>query len=78
MHAADILRYGLLLGCACMVLIAMLYLRQRRLFWWEYLIWGLLAVGLPLLGPFLVILSQPGKSRGRQLGWNMRWQRRNR
>jgi hypothetical protein len=77
MHPADILRYGLILGCGGMAWIALSYLRQRQLFWWQQLLWSLLAISLPLLGPFLVIASQPGKSR-RQTWQSVYWQRRNR
>jgi hypothetical protein len=45
-----------------MTLLGGLYLRQRDLTLSEYISWGLLLVFIPLLGPFLVILSRPGKS----------------
>lgn len=58
----DVLRALLLLCLAGMALLAALYLRHRRMTLYEYLAWGLLALFLPILGPFLVILSQPGES----------------
>lgn len=48
-----------IIGCA---LLAMLYLRERRLTVLAYALWGLLALCLPLLGPMLVIAARPGKS----------------
>ena len=63
METAVILRYALLLGCTGMAMIALFYLRQRQLKDWEMLLWGTLAVCLPLLGPFLVISSRPGRRR---------------
>jgi hypothetical protein len=59
--SADAMR---LLMVACLVglaLIAMLSLRRRKLSRRELFGWGLLAVLLPLIGPFLVISSRPGK-----------------
>jgi hypothetical protein len=44
-----------------MTLLGGLFLRRRDLSLPEYISWGLLLVFIPLLGPFLVILSQPGK-----------------
>lgn len=49
-----------------MLLMAALYLSGRRgLGWLDYLAWGLLALVLPVLGPFLVIVFRPGESRGK-------------
>jgi ABC-type bacteriocin/lantibiotic exporter with double-glycine peptidase domain len=54
----------LLIGCLFfMALLAVLYLRQRRLTWTAYCAWGLLAILLPAMGPFLVILAHPGQKR---------------
>ncbi len=58
----DVLRALLLLCLAGMALMAALYLRHRKLSLSEYIAWGLLALFIPILGPFLVILSQPGKN----------------
>ncbi len=44
-----------------MALLAIFYLRQRRMSFHEYLAWGLFAVFVPLFGPFWVIYMQPGK-----------------
>jgi hypothetical protein len=43
-----------------LALLAVFYLRKRQLSWFEYLFWGLLALIIPVLGPFVVIASKPG------------------
>jgi hypothetical protein len=43
-----------------MALLALVFLRQRRMNWMGYVMWGFVAVGLPLIGPFFVIASRPG------------------
>jgi len=54
----------LLIFCmAGMTLLAAFYLRRREMSTRAYLAWGLLALLLPLLGPFLVILNHPGHLR---------------
>ena len=58
---ADTMR---LLIFAClfgMVMVAVLYLRQRKLSTLAYFLWGLLALTVPFLGPYLVITSRPGE-----------------
>jgi len=45
-----------------MDMLAMLYLGLQRLTFSQYMLWGLFALLVPALGPFLVILLQPGKS----------------
>ena len=44
-----------------MYVLAMLSLRRRDLSLGWYAFWGLLALLLPAVGPFLVLLLQPGK-----------------
>ncbi len=44
-----------------MAVLAVFYLRQRRMSFREYIGWGLLALCVPLFGPFWVIYSHPGK-----------------
>ncbi len=63
MTPAEIIRILLILAAAAMALLALNYLRQRRLSGWALFGWGLLAVLLPLLGPFLVIAIRPGRWR---------------
>jgi hypothetical protein len=61
--SADWMR---LLLCVCLIGIAMLaafFLRGRSLSLPAYLGWGALIILLPLIGPFLVVLIQPGTRR---------------
>jgi hypothetical protein len=55
----TVMRVLLVLCLAGMALLAVLFLRRRRLSLAAYVGWGLLAVFLPLIGPFLVILLSP-------------------
>jgi hypothetical protein len=61
--SADTMRALLILCMAGMALLAAFYLRRREMTTRAYLAWGLLALLLPLLGPFLVILNHPGHLR---------------
>lgn len=63
MPVAEILKAVLLIYILAMVFLAIYYLRRRQLSWAAYCFWGLLAIVLPVLGPFLVIVSRPGKWR---------------
>ena len=65
MTADDLLRALLLLDILGMALLAIFYLRRRPLSWLAFLGWGLLAVLVPILGPFLVIAARPGTTRRR-------------
>jgi len=57
---AEILRV-MLAGCLiAMYILAMLYLRRRSLSLGRFIAWGLLALFVPALGPFLVLLYKPG------------------
>lgn len=53
----------LVLVLLAMTLLSVAYLRRRRMSFSAFAAWGLLAVLLPAIGPFLVIVLQPGKSR---------------
>ena len=59
----DTMRLLLIATLVGMALLAALYLRRRELRTAQYLSWGLLALLVPLLGPFLVILNHPGRLR---------------
>lgn len=48
-----------------MVMLAVLFLRQRKLSTLGYLMWGLLALFIPILGPYLVIAARPGEANRR-------------
>jgi hypothetical protein len=61
MPADVIIRALIILVVISMALLAVFYLRKRRLTWWEFCGWGLLALMLPLVGPFLIIFLRPGK-----------------
>lgn len=63
MPADAVIRVLILLDVVAMALLAIFYLRKRRLTWWEFCGWGLLALMLPLVGPFLIIFLRPGKHR---------------
>jgi hypothetical protein len=57
-----------MLNCvfACILAMAVLavdFLRRRKLTTWEYLLWGLLVLMLPVLGPYLAISTRPGEFR---------------
>lgn len=57
----DVLRTFLILSHSGMACLALFFLRNRALVLAEYLAWGLLAMLVPFLGPFLVILFKPGQ-----------------
>lgn len=59
--ASNTLRIVLAAFLFMMYLLAMFYLHRRSLMPRQFLFWGLLALLVPLLGPFLVIASRPGK-----------------
>lgn len=61
----DVMRSLLILGLFGMALLAAIYLSRRSLTLQEYLVWGLLILLVPLLGPFLAILFAPGKPKRR-------------
>jgi hypothetical protein len=63
LRADQILRALLLITILAMAFLAFLYLRQRRLALLDFCAWGLLALVLPLLGPFLVFVFRPGMFR---------------
>jgi hypothetical protein len=61
----TIMRLLLIVCLLGLLLLAALYLRRKRLSRNAYLSWGLFALLVPLVGPFLAIFSRPGnKSRG--------------
>ena len=47
-----------------MLMIAVLYLRQRKLSTLAFVLWGVFALLLPIVGPYLVIVSRPGEPGG--------------
>jgi hypothetical protein len=59
---AEALRALLAVFLMGMFLLALVYLDQRKLNLREFLLWGLFALLIPALGPFLVIALSPGKN----------------
>jgi hypothetical protein len=53
----------LVLFLLAMTLLSVAYLHRRQMSFSSFALWGLLAVLLPALGPFLVIVLRPGTSR---------------
>lgn len=58
---ADTLRILLFACLFGMLMVAVLYLRRRKLSTLAYFLWGLLALLLPVVGPYLVIAARPGQ-----------------
>ena len=70
---AETLRV-LLAGClVAMYILAMLYLRRRPLTLGQFTAWGLLAMLVPALGSFLVILNKPGGPHRSRLSHPITW-----
>lgn len=57
----DLMRFLLLVCMLSMVILAVFYLRQRKLTHLAYAFWGLAAILIPVIGPFLVIWMRPGE-----------------
>jgi hypothetical protein len=60
--SADVMRLLLLACLIGMALLAGGYLRRRQLTMFELLWCGALIILVPLLGPYLVMLMQPGEA----------------
>lgn len=61
MDAAGVIRTILIVDIVILSLLALIYLLQRRMHWTSFFGWGLLAVLVPVLGPFMVIARRPGE-----------------
>lgn len=61
MDTAGVIRTILLVDIVTMTLLSVVYLGQRRMGWMAYCGWGLLALFVPVIGPFLVIANRPGQ-----------------
>ena len=59
----EVMRFFVYICLFSMALLAVLFLRCRRLTIFEYLGWGLLALLLPIIGPYIVIAARPGRPR---------------
>jgi hypothetical protein len=62
---AETMRLLLAGSLVAMYVLAMFSLRRRLLTLGQFTAWGLFALLVPALGPFLVILSRPGSPRRR-------------
>ncbi len=58
---AEILRVMLVVCLVAMYVLAMLYLRRRTMSALQFIAWGALALFIPGLGPFLLLLTRPGE-----------------
>lgn len=61
MDTTGVIRTILMVDAVAMALLALIYLRQRRLGFMASFGWGLLALFVPILGPFLLIARRPGE-----------------
>ncbi len=61
LNTADVLRFMLFATILFLAVLALVYLRRRKMDWQTGLAWVLLAILVPVLGPFLVISLRPGK-----------------
>jgi len=59
---ADTLRLLLVAFLMIIFLVAVFYLRRRKMSYWAYAFWGTFALLLPAFGPFFVIAYRPGES----------------
>jgi hypothetical protein len=59
----QLMRLLLVVCLLGMALLALLSLRQRKLPVAARIGWGLVAILLPIIGPFFVLLVRPGKGR---------------
>lgn len=57
---AAILQFLLVTYFAAAFVASIFYLRHRRAMLVDYLVWGTVALAVPVLGPFLVIAARPG------------------
>ena len=63
--SAGTLRLLLLLVLFALYALAILYLSRRPLTPIQFAAWGLFALLVPVLGPFIVLLTHPGQKRPR-------------
>ena len=61
MITAGFVRTMLIIDMIAMALLALIYLRQRKMSWIGYCCWGIVTVAVPFLGPFLLIANRPGE-----------------
>ena len=59
----NVVHLLLVLFIFSMFFIALAYLSRQRLSFSQFALWGLAALLIPVLGPFLVITLRPGRPR---------------
>ena len=57
----DLMRLLLLVCTLSLVILAVFFLQQRKLTHLAYVFWGLTAIFIPIIGPFVVIWIKPGE-----------------
>ena len=57
----DLMRSLLLVCMLTLAILSIYYLRQRDLTHLAYFFWGLIAILVPIIGPFVVIWRNPGE-----------------
>jgi hypothetical protein len=60
MATADVIRTLLMVDIVGLALLALVYLWQRRMSRMQILGWSVLALVVPVMGPFMVIATRPG------------------
>ncbi len=60
MATANVVRTLLIVDMVGLALLALVYLWQRRMSRMQILGWSVLALAIPVMGPFMVIASRPG------------------
>jgi hypothetical protein len=65
---AEVLRLFLVFFLIAIFLLAVSYLRHRKMSCWAYAFWGTFALLLPAFGPFFVIVYRPGEFLFRRRG----------
>ena len=61
MATADVVRTLLIVDMVGLALLALGYLWQRRMSRMQILGWSIVAIVVPVMGPFMVIASRPGE-----------------
>ena len=72
---AQTLRTIFLLFLISEFTLAIFYLRRCQLNFYAYALWGLFALLVPVLGPFLVILARPGNCARKKVPYSRRTRR---
>ena len=57
----DLMRSFLLACMLTMIILAVFNLRRRKLMHLAYVLWGLVAILIPIIGPFMIIWMKSGE-----------------